>query len=265
VAILERGQGLHGRRRRLGLGLLAAVARPEQQRGGDDDPDHGRIVPGPPRGDTMCAMAERTIEIEGLRLTAPTDVVQNPDPLSERRLAYWARIWPGGIVLARFIAAELAPRLEGRRVVELGCGLGAPSVAAARAGAEVTATDGESAALDYARRNARQNGVSIDARRLEWDRVPEELVGRFDLVIGAELIYDRAQIAPLAGAIDALLAPGGESWIADPSRLGIATMLDAAAAAGLAATHVRTEPHPDDVPPADGGEPMPVHIYRLAR
>src|SRR3954451_24843078 len=56
----------------------------------------------------------------------------------EEYLPYWAELWPSALGLAEAVgAADVA----GRRVLELGCGLGVPSLVAALAGAEFLATD----------------------------------------------------------------------------------------------------------------------------
>jgi predicted nicotinamide N-methyase len=207
----------------------------------------------------------RVHEIAGLRLFAPVNAERTEEvrPAGERRLAYWARLWPGGVVLARFVAESVD--LRGRRVVELGCGLGAAGIAAGRAGAEVTLTDGAAAALAFAAENAAENGVSAEVVPLVWGRIPEAMADRFDVVLAAEVVYERDQVVPLLGAVATLLRPGGQAWLADPDRLGRAVVIDGAARAGLAAEHVRTALPPEDVPPADGGEPRPVSVYRLAK
>src|SRR5687768_7816263 len=56
----------------------------------------------------------------------------------EEFLPYWAELWPSGVALAREVAGR---PLAGVRVLELGCGLGMPSLAAALGGAHVLATD----------------------------------------------------------------------------------------------------------------------------
>src|SRR4051812_39345718 len=78
---------------------------------------------------------------------------------------YWAVLWRSGVALARELDGAA---LRGRRVVELGCGLAVPSIAAARSGATVLATDGSPEALELAERNARENGVSIETTRVDW-------------------------------------------------------------------------------------------------
>src|SRR4051812_49818030 len=71
-------------------------------------------------------------------------------------LPYWAQLWPSGVALARTVAARA---LKGARVLEVGCGLGLPSIAAARAGGRVLATDWSPAAVELLRANARRNGA----------------------------------------------------------------------------------------------------------
>jgi predicted nicotinamide N-methyase len=56
----------------------------------------------------------------------------------EEFLPYWAELWSSGVALAHDVAGR---SLRGASVVELGCGLGLPSIAAALAGGRVLATD----------------------------------------------------------------------------------------------------------------------------
>ena len=136
---------------------------------------------------------------------------------------YWAVMWRSGVALAR--AVDRAD-LDGRRVVELGCGLGAPSIAAARGGATALATDVSVDALAVAARNARQNGVEVETARAEWGE-PAELVARgpFDLVLAADVLYERSSVGPL---LDLLPRLASEAWIADPGRPAADSFLDQA-------------------------------------
>ena len=72
----------------------------------------------------------------------------------------------------------------GRRSIELGCGVGLPSVAALAGGAGVTATDHYAAALDFTRYNARSNlGVEPETQLLDWHAPGAGVSGGFDLVL----------------------------------------------------------------------------------
>src|SRR5215218_11387501 len=88
-----------------------------------------------------------------VRLQQPEEAAELPDdgPVEWAPLApYWSVLWRSGVALAQELDCEA---LAGARVVELGCGLGLPSIAAARAGATVLATDESTEALELAARN----------------------------------------------------------------------------------------------------------------
>jgi predicted nicotinamide N-methyase len=161
-----------------------------------------------------------------LTVLQPEDAAELPDdgavewaPL----LPYWSVLWRSGLALAREVAEG---ELAGRRVVELGCGLGLPSLAAARAGADVLATDAEPEALDLLVRSARENGLSLATQLVEWDAA-DQLVARgpFDVVLAADVLYERASVAPLLSLLPRL---GPEVWLADPGRPAAQVFLERA-------------------------------------
>lgn len=115
------------------------------------------------------------------------------------------------------LAAELAAcDLRGKRVVELGCGVGLPSVVAALGGAEVLATDWAADALPVVRENAARNGARLEAERIPW-AAPDALVARgpFDLAIASDVLYEERNAAQLLALLPRL-AP--EALVVDPGR-----------------------------------------------
>src|SRR5215211_7179034 len=108
-------------------------------------------------------------------------------------LPYWAELWPAALALARALPA----RLDGVRVAEVGCGLGIPSLVAAARGANVTATDWAPQAIALLRTNAARNDLVLDARVADW----RELRGDFDLVLAADVLYERRNVQPLVEAL----------------------------------------------------------------
>jgi predicted nicotinamide N-methyase len=106
--------------------------------------------------------------------------------------------------------------LSGLRVVELGCGLGLPALAAAMRGAEVLATDWAEDAIELLRRNAERNGVFLRVARVRWSE-PEPLLraAPWDLVLGADLLYEARNAEQLAQLLPQL---GGEVLLAEPGR-----------------------------------------------
>lgn len=172
-----------------------------------------------------------------IRVLQPAESAELPDdgavewaPL----VPYWSVLWRSGVELARQLDGAL---VSGLRVVELGCGLGVPSVAAARGGAHVLATDESEEALALTERNARENDVRIETAVADWAR-PDELVARapFDLVLAADVLYDRASVAPLLSLLPQLAA---EAWIADPGRPAAESFLEGAARGWAVDTRVR--------------------------
>jgi predicted nicotinamide N-methyase len=129
---------------------------------------------------------------------------------------YWAELWSSGVELALAVAKH-AP--YGRAVLEIGCGLGLPSVAAAMAGARVLATDRSPDAVAFAAHNARRSGTGVETAAVSWtpgDTLVER--GPWDLVLAADVLYSDRNVAELLALLPRLLAGGGELWIADPGR-----------------------------------------------
>jgi predicted nicotinamide N-methyase len=106
--------------------------------------------------------------------------------------------------------------LRGLRVLELGCGLGLPSLAAALRGADVLATDWAEDAIELMRRNVELNGVFLRVKRVRWSE-PEPLLrpAPWDLVLGADLLYEARNAEQLAELLPLL---GGEILLAEPGR-----------------------------------------------
>ncbi len=128
-------------------------------------------------------------------------------------LPYWAELWPSGLALAR-VAAGLD--LAGRRVLELGAGLGLPSLAAALRGANVLATDWAEDAVELLRENAARNGIALRAERVRWDEPLSLLAGApWDLVLCADVLYERRNVDILLELLPRL---AGDVLIAEPGR-----------------------------------------------
>jgi predicted nicotinamide N-methyase len=146
-----------------------------------------------------------------------------------RPIPYWARPWPSGLALAAWLDSEPSG-LRGARVLELGCGLGVPSVVAARAGATVLATDGAGDAVAFAAHTLALNEVVAEVAVVDWAAQGEALVARgpFDLVLAADVLYTRANVEVALRLWPRLLAPGGVLRLADPRRAGTRDFLAAA-------------------------------------
>ena len=130
----------------------------------------------------------------------------------EEFMPYWAELWASGRALAEDVAARA---LRGARVIELGCGLALPSLAAAAAGGRVVASDWSGEALNHVRANAELNELEVETLLLDWFDPPAD-IGYFDLVIAADVLYEDRNVAAL---LDLLPTLGREAWLADPGRV----------------------------------------------
>lgn len=178
---------------------------------------------------------ERVIEIAGERLTVwqPPDLDALIDVEAferDERIPYWANVWESAIVLAEDLAAE-EPR--GRSLLELGCGLALPAIVACRRGFRAVASDYEDDALEGVRYNADRNGAgSLETLLLDWRRLPDDLP-TFDLVVAADVLYEKHHAEALAAVVARTLAPHGVALVADPGRARAVNFEPAIRAAGL--------------------------------
>ena len=124
------------------------------------------------------------------RITHPVsadDLIDEDDFDRDERLPYWAELWPSALALARHLSKR---DLAGTTAIELGCGVGLPTLVALARNATVLATDHYEAALDFTAHNARINlNREPDTALLDWRAPDIEGVGTFDLVLGADVLY----------------------------------------------------------------------------
>jgi predicted nicotinamide N-methyase len=165
---------------------------------------------------------EETFEVAGRMLTllrppSAEELIDEAVFAVEEFLPYWAELWPSGVALAEHVATR---DLRGLRVVELGAGLGLPSLAAALRGAEVFATDWAEDAVALLAANAARNGIALRSEVVRWDE-PERFGADWDLVLAADVLYEQRnadqllQLLPRLGAREILLAEPGRPFAKD--------------------------------------------------
>lgn len=135
-------------------------------------------------------------------------------PTAERP-PYWASLWPSSLALAEHLLTT--EPLQGKKVLEIGCGCGLAGIAAGRQGAEVTVTDLESKALSLAADNWQRNDLApVSLSPLDW-REPG-IDTRFDLILGADILYNPPDFPDLVRSLNNLLDEGGSLLISEPGR-----------------------------------------------
>lgn len=158
-------------------------------------------------------------------------------------------VWPAGLALADEMSRFA---LAGRSVVEIGCGLGIASLVLQRRGANVTATDHHPLTEEFLRRNAALNGLPpIAFRRASWAGENRDL-GRFDLIVASDVLYERGQPAELAAFIGRHSTPTTEVVVADPGRTNCGRFRTAMRDEGYTSSERRRE-FPGTEVPSKGG------------
>ncbi|HLQ36215.1 MAG TPA: methyltransferase, partial [Planctomycetota bacterium] len=130
---------------------------------------------------------------------------------------YWADVWPASVALARWSCRRRD--LCGKKVLDLGCGLGVAGAAAAFVGAQVTFADREAQALAFATFNGRHNGrdpTQVVAVPHDWFLAT--LPGPFDLLLLADVTYRPVHHAPVLRQVLAGLGHEGIALHCDPFR-----------------------------------------------
>ncbi len=168
-----------------------------------------------------------------LHIQSLLDRHQYADPLGEAAAlgissATWplfGMLWPSSVQLASWMAARAV--VPGERILEVGCGLALASMVAHRLGADVTASDCHPLTETFLNRNIDLNELSpLPYRHGNWGDdadTPERpghpaVSGRFDLIIGSDVLYERDESGKLFGFITLHALPCAEVLIVDPNR-----------------------------------------------
>ena len=139
-------------------------------------------------------------------------------------LPYWAELWDSAIGMGQMLVKwqtgdidRLLPRVNRPlNVLDLGCGQGLSGTVAAALGHQVMLADLEAPALLFARLNTLMYQSRVRVRKLNWQT--DNLGERFDVILGADVLYERAQWEYLERFWRAHLAPDGVVLLGEPGR-----------------------------------------------
>ena len=147
------------------------------------------------------------------------------DPFAEDLCPYFGVLWPAGLGLARYLETH-SEFVKGKTVLELGAGLGLPSLVAIALGGKVLTTDFHPDVEEYFLRNCRHSSVVGEYQRLNWRDEREELK-KFDVVMGSDVLYESKHPGEVARGLTRFLKPGGVIILADPGRNYLNSFLEA--------------------------------------
>ncbi len=200
-----------------------------------------------------------TVRLGGhdFRIRALSDLQQFADPtgrasragISSSLWSLFGQIWPSGKVLAEAMSSF---DVAGKRILELGCGLALSSLVLAHRGANVVASDHHPLAESFLAYNAGLNDLpAVTYRDLPW-AVPDTNLGRFDLIIGSDILYEREHAAQIAAMMLRHASPDAQLLVTDPGRGNSAPFSRAMAAQGYDVTEQRSRFNQKDVEPFRG-------------
>lgn len=138
--------------------------------------------------------------------------------LAEEHCPYFGVMWEAGIGLSQLLTREMC---EGKKILEIGCGLGLPSFVATRFGGNVLATDFHADVPVFLEINQQKNNIRFDYQVMNWRNEIERTktsLGLFDLVLGSDILYESQHAMEVAKALIAFLKPGGKIILSDPGR-----------------------------------------------
>jgi predicted nicotinamide N-methyase len=153
--------------------------------------------------DEVAEEEDRREKLGGVRIEEPL------------HLPYWAELWDSAAGIAQHLAARHTI-VNGKQLLDLGCGQGLAGCAAAALGAHVLFADLEAPALLFAALNSLPFAGRVRTHRLNWQR--DQLVESFDVILGADILYERAQWSFLEPFWRAHVCSDGQVLLGEPGR-----------------------------------------------
>ena len=150
----------------------------------------------------------------------------------------FGQVWPSAQKLADLMQSW---EIDGKRVLEIGCGLALASLVVHRRLGDITASDCHPLTETFLKINLALNALpALKYGTGNWSR-ENPLLGAYDLIIGSDVLYERSHPMQLAGFIQLHAAPKSEVLIIDPNRGNRSAFHRAMALNGFALTETIIE------------------------
>jgi len=159
-------------------------------------------------------VSDNTVRI--LKVADLKEFLEGNDPLADvSEFPFWIRLWDAAMILSYVLGAQT--ETKGKKLLELGAGLGAPGLAAAAAGFDVTLSDYEDIIMDFQKVSVAASGLTnVDFLHLDWLNPPE--IEPFDVLAGAEILFRDEFFEPLLNIFKTCLKPDGMIYLAHDSK-----------------------------------------------
>lgn len=156
---------------------------------------------------------------------------EQKDPFAEDLCPYFGVLWPAAEALSQYLS-DHPQVIKNKSILELGCGLGLPSLVATHLGGNVLASDYHPDVEEYYLRNGRHSSLTCKYTRLNW-RDDKQDIGTFDLVMGSDVLYENKNALDVAKGLSRFMKPGGKILLSDPGRNYLQPFLEAMKAQGF--------------------------------
>lgn len=155
-------------------------------------------------------------KIRLLKIADLEEFLEGKDPLADvSEFPFWIRLWDAAMILSYVLGSQPSP--GGKRLLELGAGLGAPGLAAAAAGFDVTISDYEDIIMDFQKVSAAASKLeNIQFSHLDWLNPPD--LEPFDVLAGAEILFRDEFFEPLLNIFKNYLKPDGMIYLAHDAK-----------------------------------------------
>lgn len=209
-------------------------------------------MPGYEVSTSSVRIANREYQIRAL---SDKQQFSDPDGTAERAgisSATWpifGVMWPAALVLAERMASI---DTNGRRFLEMGCGLGLSSLVLQGRGTDVTATDHHPLAGEFIAANAVLNDMAPPCFRIAQWSGPNPELGIFDVILGSDILYEPDHAELIARFIGEHASPMAEVFITDPGRGHANALSRGLARLGFSVTEERCRFAASESPPFRG-------------
>jgi predicted nicotinamide N-methyase len=130
---------------------------------------------------------------------------------------YWAKVWPSAIALVKVLQKH--PNLiRDKKVLELGAGIGLPSLLMASEAKTIQVSDYDSEAVELLRKNiAHLQLQNVQALQMDWNDLPENIDP--EVIILSDVNYDPTQFETLTKLIEKFIHQGCTIILSTPQRI----------------------------------------------
>ncbi len=155
------------------------------------------------------------IHSKKIYILKPNNIIPIVENIDEKSLIaqfpYWAKIWEASLALAEFVSS--LPATPPLNILEIGAGLGISGISASLSGHKVTISDYKADALSFTKISARISGCKdIHFSLLDWTK--PVFLGKFDIIIGSEIVFNRQVFQPLINIFAKFLKKDGTIYLA---------------------------------------------------